>query len=554
MTWHTGNADGYLELLQDLIELATNAHVDSVTVSAGGSGYAVGDILAINGGTVVGGHTAAVEVLTLSGSAVATVRIARGGAYTANPGASATTTAETGGGSGCTITTTIASTGWTLDRRSQEAVSATIGAGGTGYTVGDQLTLVGGVRGIISVDTAAPAAVFEVASTSGGVVTAVTLVSEGNYEEVPSNDVIVSGGTGTGCELTVTWQDATTQDQVVIMHTTAGSFTDPYIAIRTYTTVDAFLGSEPVRNWHIVGLPAYSPGLALHAHPNKSPGIDNGGNLGTYCPCIPLKDTDASYPITFWFGINDRRIVGVFEVTDSTPVFHYPSMYAGLYAQAGSRVEFPYPMLIGQSGWRTKTQYAETTPVITGIVECVGAAAANSLDPGGICSSHIYDTGSAQWIGLLNMDMSDAGTGQNDDQDGFQHHGVYPIIAPYQESTPEPFDVFNNSNNAVQWYDEIIDHQLPAAPRVQLLPTPDGASDKYLLIPATLVGHDLTEANATMLDDIFGELESVYYVAAYPVGDITTRDTFLIGSARYRVFSQGNRTQPNTSYMVIREE
>jgi|SRR5580700_614158 hypothetical protein len=73
------------------------------TLDAAGTGYAVGDTGTISGGTA--GKLATYQVLTLSGSGVATFSITRGGTgYTAAVGAA--TTATTGSGTGFTITTT----------------------------------------------------------------------------------------------------------------------------------------------------------------------------------------------------------------------------------------------------------------------------------------------------------------------------------------------------------------------------------------------------------------------------------------------------------------
>lgn len=80
----------------------------------------------------------------------------------------------------------------------REAVSATVSAGGTGYTVGDDITISGG--------TFETAAVFNVDSVSGGVVTGVSLVTAGKYSALPSNPASTTGGTGSGCTLTVTYQ------------------------------------------------------------------------------------------------------------------------------------------------------------------------------------------------------------------------------------------------------------------------------------------------------------------------------------------------------------
>jgi hypothetical protein len=103
-----------------------------------------------------------------------------------------------------------------------EAVTATVTDGGTGYTVGDQLALVGGLLrpevllGAPPFPNPQPAA-FEVTAESGGVVTAVSVVGTpgelptlmpagdtvGAYEEPPTNPAATTGGSGTGATLDV---------------------------------------------------------------------------------------------------------------------------------------------------------------------------------------------------------------------------------------------------------------------------------------------------------------------------------------------------------------
>lgn len=85
----------------------------------------------------------------------------------------------------------------------REATSATVGAGGTGYSVGDVLTLVGGTFSV--------AARFEVASVSSGAVTAVNLLTEGVYTVAPSNPAATTSTAGTGCTLSVSYS-ASLQD------------------------------------------------------------------------------------------------------------------------------------------------------------------------------------------------------------------------------------------------------------------------------------------------------------------------------------------------------
>lgn len=80
----------------------------------------------------------------------------------------------------------------------QEAASGVINVGGTGYTVNDKVTVSGG--------TSDTAAVFNVDSVSGGVPTAISVDTSGEYFTLPSNPAATTGGTGTGLTIDVTWQ------------------------------------------------------------------------------------------------------------------------------------------------------------------------------------------------------------------------------------------------------------------------------------------------------------------------------------------------------------
>jgi hypothetical protein len=73
--------------------------------------------------------------------------------------------------------------------------STTIVSGGTGYTVGNTLTVSGG--------TFTAAATFTVSTVSGGVVTAVTATAGGTYSVIPTGTLSVTGGTGSGFTFTI---------------------------------------------------------------------------------------------------------------------------------------------------------------------------------------------------------------------------------------------------------------------------------------------------------------------------------------------------------------
>ena len=98
------------------------------------------------------------------------------------------------------------SLGMILNTNNFVAVSAVPSAGGTNYVVGDTITATGG--------TAVSQPVFQVATLSGSAVATVTVAYPGSYSVKPSNPVAQgsTSGVGSGCTLTVTYNDPTSSD------------------------------------------------------------------------------------------------------------------------------------------------------------------------------------------------------------------------------------------------------------------------------------------------------------------------------------------------------
>ena len=122
-------------------------------------------------------------------------------------GGTVTAITRTGAGSGYTSPPTVAITAPTTAGGVQatatvnlEQTSSTgiIASGGTGYTVNDVITVSGGTQTTPST--------YTVTSVSAGVITGLSLTQYGSYSAVPSNPVSVTGGTGTGATLNITWQ------------------------------------------------------------------------------------------------------------------------------------------------------------------------------------------------------------------------------------------------------------------------------------------------------------------------------------------------------------
>ncbi|MCK5089269.1 MAG: hypothetical protein KAQ88_04745 [Hyphomicrobiaceae bacterium] len=115
--FHQAQATDYIDLLLHLEALAVNSHVDSLAINVAGTGWAVGDVFDINGGTTVLGLNATGEVLAEAGGIPSLIRVFNGGAYTVNPGVAATTTAIfPATGINLTVDTTVLATGWSVDR------------------------------------------------------------------------------------------------------------------------------------------------------------------------------------------------------------------------------------------------------------------------------------------------------------------------------------------------------------------------------------------------------------------------------------------------------
>lgn len=158
----------------------------------GGTDYAVGDTVVIDGGTPqTAGTQAVLTIAAVNAGGVATqVYVSAPGAYIALPPTPSTQLSTSGAGSGAQF-----NIAWTVE----EVVNATVETPGTGYVVGDVLAPVGG--------TFTQQARFTVATvdSAGGIAT-VTVSTAGAYTVYPASPVAVAGTTaGTGATLNIVW-------------------------------------------------------------------------------------------------------------------------------------------------------------------------------------------------------------------------------------------------------------------------------------------------------------------------------------------------------------
>jgi hypothetical protein len=174
------------------------------------------------------------------GTVTAITRTAAGSAYTSSPTVAITAPTTAGGVQG-TATVTIG------------ASTAVVVGGGTGYTAGDTLTIVGG--------TFTSASQLTVSTVSSGVITAVAYLNNGVYTVAPTNPVSVTGGTGTGATFTLGF---VVQNNFTITNAGSGYVEQPTVSFSggggSGATAYATVGSGTVVRTLASPLSFYTPG------------------------------------------------------------------------------------------------------------------------------------------------------------------------------------------------------------------------------------------------------------------------------------------------------
>lgn len=544
----TGITD-HIDLLDKLVEVVTSRYLESVTVNAGGTGHAVGDIIDITATGATSTEVAKLEVTSVAAGVIDGIRVYRAGAYTVDP---TTTTgnaqsATTGSGTSATFDLTFTAAKWQVNRRTQEAASATIAAGGSGYTVGDLLTLQGGVQGDVNDGSSAETAIAYVTSVSAGAVTGVDFTSTGarvgNYEEVPANPVATTGG-GTGCTLTVTWRDATFAEntgQVCMLQGEGSAGNDAiHVAIKTY---EKTIGFNTAYNWALLGTNSYNSGVPLHQQAGiNAAALDTAdgslptGDVGSY---MVLKPNDADPDMEWWISHTGRRITLVVKVQGPSNV-QYSSAYLGFLNQMATDEEYAYPLAVISGTTDKDRLWTDTTNLSGGILEAISF---NNGDPNG--PIQVKQPGGS-WI-LLAAEGSPNGSTR-------LVEGEYGVT-PFFNTTTSP-----GSNRALtddagamgfsQGTHFIIPPTgVPGTPTAQLKPTPGTGSDYYWLHAPICYQRDGSDITSWQL---YGEIDGIFWFTNGG-NSVVSEDRFLQGTKRYTIFQNGNRTQ-NWSYFALDED
>lgn len=313
----------------------------SATVAAGGSGYAVGDILEVQGGTET--EKAKVQVATLSGSAVATVTaFQNGGAYTSAPGAG----------------------------------SSTVGRGPAAFAGDDACTLNPTMTGLIGTTG------LSVTGGTGSSATVDITLSATGWEVVSALHNRTENG-------------LTDEMEVVMRGASAGNTNKPYVGFITATFTSGINTRYAIA---MFGMAAFNASIGFHEQVKISPGI----NVSTGALQTPgaffLCDEDAAQSMDFWMSVNDSRMIMLANINSgavSTDNGEYIQGYAGYLNRFGTETEDPYPLFVGASARTPNIDPSAGSQHVTGFVECVAPTGAGS-------GFNFYDTNSAAWVNVHN--------------------------------------------------------------------------------------------------------------------------------------------------------
>lgn len=525
------------DFLNKLVQFCCSQHVSAVVVNAGGTGYTVGDILTY---THASAHLdARFEVTTVSIGVITGLRILASGAF------------------------------------AQQAVSATVSAGGTNYAVGDVLSVDGG--------SARLPAKFVVATLSGSAVATVTLYEGGGvYSSTPSNPAATTkvgplAGTGSGCTLTVTYQSITgttglavtggtgsgatvditlaqtgwsvngrdrndfddgdissdNEKQVTLVGDAAGFTNKPYVHMVTGETASGL----DTRHWiQVLASTAHNPALSIPSQPGISPGwLVSGG-------AFMLFPENEGSDIDFWFSINDRRIHTHYNENPAaaTDDGRYMWCHVGFYDRLGVESQDPYPMFVGAASIVRNTDATVGNSNVSSIAEQYWAST-------GSFGTRFYNSAISAWTIVHN---GDSGVGNQFAAVMFPFGRMNQISA---SSTTDP-QLITNPDTGNFFDIGIISRDRATATRI--LRRVPGSTPQFLLYPLVIVYQTANSPNGTT-DRPIGTINGVFWFynddgTGSAISDFS-EDYIEIGSNRYRVFHNHTWTD-RYQYVAVLED
>ncbi len=547
MAWQSEVGSGvnravdYRDLVTKWVAMATSQHVATVVINNGGTGgtYIIGDVVTLTHG---GAHLdAKFEVLTVSGSQIATMKIVSSGAFS-----------------------------------NRIAAAPSINVAGTGYVTNEVVEVQGGTsreKGKIQVTTQSGGVPSAIASfETGGAysvapgLTGAAVLSVGPSTKAGNDDLTVditmtglvgttglavTGGGGSGATVDITLAESgwvvdgrNTNDAlvtvdfektVVLKGDAAGKTNKPYIGFRSWSAVS---GLDTRYGVAVFGMGAHNAATGIHLQPNISPAFNpstGGMAVGVHLLC----DENIAQEMDFWITIDDHRLGGVVNINPgaaNTDDGEYMQWHAGLMDIYGTESEQPYSMLVAGSCDTISVNPSVAASRITGIAECMAATAADAP----VWFYHVED---AVWHSITNAIELVAGT---------KVYTMYPMGFPLDVSSA------SDPNNIVAegLWDTFRDYSLltRGAPGSKLYPIFSETVDEPFLFPLNALQKNSTPIST---DGPKGQVRGFYWLSATDAAGAQilnmSEDFVTIGSDRYRVF-HNHVHHSRYQYIAIKED
>ena len=404
--------------------------------------------------------------------------------------------------------------------------SVGISSGGTGYTVGDVLTVAGG--------TSTAAAQVEVTTVSSGVITGVRVFNSGAYSANPSSPNSATGGAGSGASLTLTMADngwtaeldstwSGSQKEVVLSSTGDGGDAI-FIGWRTLSDLATYY------NWELHGMTGYTAGQHLDNQPGVSPGFHDA-TLGANKAGAYLLLSNAT--IEYWFYVDAYHILIIAKVGSN-----YFNAYMGWGDRYMTESEYPYPMVVGghSSLWNAVYSQSALSSGLTDPWRTQGGDGTGNTS--GPMFARFND---GAWHSVANQAVGSISNA------AIRQRTVLPAAHPgsaFGNASGDPavdaMDLFMNST--ASFIDLIPNTGLAATATANLEATP-GTADMRVLFP-TLVSFCAPSVNVVL------ELRGVYWASG--AGGVFSEDRIVVGGVVYRMFQNCNRSS-SFAFLAVQE-
>lgn len=337
MAWQAGTtAADYRDALVILHEFATSKHVSAVVINAAGTGYSANNILTITHAGAVLDCT--IEVLTVGGSGeVLTVKLRNMGAFSDRLASVTINNA----GTGYAVDDVLQIQGGTSKQKGKARVSAETGGvidsvalfeGGGAYSS------IPAATGAVTLGIGPAAFAGDDAATidttmTGLIGTTGIAATGGDGSSVTFNLTLTETGWDTQHDSNDFTADGVTDEKEIILLGTVGSGDAPFAGFRSYS--DSVSASTDRWGFLIAGFTANNPALAFGSQPDAGP-FTTLGARGTYC--LLLDEA-----MDFRLSVNGRKMAGDFKTVGvSVTAYHSFYAGLGLPYGTATENRYPF--------------------------------------------------------------------------------------------------------------------------------------------------------------------------------------------------------------------